>query len=38
MSTTKAVQKILSHYESDNPGVKANLHRILMQGKLGGTG
>ena len=38
MSTTKAVQKILSNYESDNPGVKANLHRILMQGKLGGTG
>ena len=38
MSTTKAVQKILGYYESDNPGVKANLHRILMQGKLGGTG
>jgi class I fructose-bisphosphate aldolase len=38
MSTTKAVQKILSNYESDCPGVKANLHRILMQGKLGGTG
>ena len=26
------------HYESDNPGTKANLARILMQGKLGGTG
>ena len=38
MSTSKAVQKILGNYESDNPGVKANLHRILMQGKLGGTG
>jgi class I fructose-bisphosphate aldolase len=38
MSTTKAVQKILAHYESDNAGVKGNLHRILMQGKLGGTG
>ncbi len=38
MSTTATVQKILSHYESDNPGVKANLHRILMQGRLGGTG
>ncbi len=36
--TTRTVQKILSHYQSDNPGVKANLHRILMQGKLGGTG
>jgi class I fructose-bisphosphate aldolase len=32
------VQKILSHYESDNPGTKANLARILMHGKLGGTG
>jgi DhnA family fructose-bisphosphate aldolase class Ia len=36
--TTKAVQKILANYESDNPGVKANLYRILNQGKLGGTG
>jgi len=36
--TTKAVRKILSAYESDNPGVKANLHRILCHGKLGGTG
>ena len=32
------VQKILIHYESDNPGTKANLARILMHGKLGGTG
>src|SRR5579872_5790259 len=32
------VQKILANYESDNPGTKANLARILMQGKLGGTG
>jgi fructose-bisphosphate aldolase, class I len=32
------VQKILSHYESDNPGTKANLARILLHGKLGGTG
>ena len=38
MSTTPTVQKILSHYESDNAGVKAQLHRILMQGALGGTG
>ena len=38
MSTTAIVQKILANYESDSPGVKANLHRILMQGKLGGTG
>ena len=38
MSTTKAVQKILANYETDTAGVKGNLHRILMQGKLGGTG
>ncbi len=38
MSTTPTVQKILNNYESDSPGVKANLHRILMQGRLGGTG
>lgn len=35
---TPIVKTILSHYESDNPGVKANLARILMQGRLGGTG
>ena len=38
MTTTRAVQKILANYETDNPGVKSKLHRILMQGKLGGTG
>jgi class I fructose-bisphosphate aldolase len=35
---TNNVRKILGNYESDNPGVKANLARILMSGKLGGTG
>jgi class I fructose-bisphosphate aldolase len=35
---TDAVQKILSWYESDNPGVKTNLARMLYHGKLGGTG
>jgi len=35
---TPIVRDILSKYESDNPGVKANLARILMQGRLGGTG
>jgi len=35
---TQRVKKILSNYESDNPGTKANLARILMQGRLGGTG
>jgi len=38
MKTTQKVRKILSYYESDNPGTKANLARILMQGKLGGSG
>ncbi len=36
--TTKAVKAILANYESDNAGTKANLYRILMQGRLGGTG
>src|SRR5213083_2691121 len=35
---SRAVKKILDWYESDNPGTKANLARILMNGKLGGTG
>src|SRR5580698_2647182 len=38
MKLTRNVKQILSHYESDNPGTKANLARILMEGKLGGTG
>jgi len=38
MKITKFVKKILTQYESDNPGVKTNLARILMSGKLGGTG
>jgi class I fructose-bisphosphate aldolase len=38
MSITPQVKKILDNYESDNPGSKANLARILMQGRLGGTG
>jgi class I fructose-bisphosphate aldolase len=38
MSMTPAVKAILDKYESDNPGVKGNLARILMQGRLGGTG
>jgi class I fructose-bisphosphate aldolase len=38
MKATRIVQKILSNYEADTPGVKANLCRILMNGKLGGTG
>ena len=38
MSITPVVKAILDKYESDNPGTKANLARILMQGRLGGTG
>jgi fructose-bisphosphate aldolase, class I len=38
MTTTPAVKAILANYESDNPGVKGNLARILMNGRLGGTG
>ena len=38
MRLTPKVQEILSWYESDNPGTKSNLARMLMQGRLGGTG
>lgn len=38
MRITKKIREILSCYESDNPGTKTNLCRILMHGKLGGTG
>ena len=38
MKISKNVKKILDNYKSDNPGVKSNLARILMNGKLGGTG
>lgn len=38
MKMTVKVKKILSCYESDNAGTKANLARILMHGRLGGTG
>lgn len=38
MKLTRKVREILSHYESDNPGTKTNLARMLMHGKLAGTG
>jgi class I fructose-bisphosphate aldolase len=38
MKISQKVKKILSHYGSDCPGIKANLVRILMQGRLAGTG
>ncbi|MBV0912962.1 class I fructose-bisphosphate aldolase [Anianabacter salinae] len=38
MKATRTVQKILSNYESETPGVKGKLCQMLMAGKLGGTG
>ncbi|MEM9764493.1 MAG: class I fructose-bisphosphate aldolase [Pseudomonadota bacterium] len=38
MKASRAVQKILSMYEGENPGVKGKLCQMLMTGKLGGTG
>ena len=38
MSFTPIVKDIISKYESDSPGTKANLARILTHGRLGGTG
>lgn len=38
MSLTPRVREILSWYPSDTPGVKANLARMLMTGRLAGTG
>ena len=38
MKLSRRVRQILANYESDNPGTKANLARILMHGRLGGTG
>jgi class I fructose-bisphosphate aldolase len=38
MASASRVKAILDHYESDNPGTKANLARMLMHGHLAGTG
>ena len=38
MQLTNNVKQILSYYESDCPGTKAQIARILMRGKLAGTG
>ena len=38
MRVTRQVKEILSWYASENPGVKTNLARILIHGKLAGTG
>ncbi len=38
MALTPRVREILSWYGSDNPGVRANLVRMLNHGRLAGTG
>lgn len=38
MQLTLPVQKIMNAYESDSEATRANIIRILMHGKLGGTG
>src|SRR5215208_5972037 len=38
MEMTNRVKEILSWYPSDNPGTKTNLARLLMHGRLAGTG
>jgi fructose-bisphosphate aldolase, class I len=38
MKISRQVKQILSHYGAENPGTLNNLARILMHGKLGGTG
>lgn len=38
MRVTQKIHKILSAYESDNPGTLTNLARFLCSGRLGNTG
>ena len=38
MQATPTVKRILAGYEGTPPGVKANLYRMLMTGRLAGTG
>ena len=38
MRITERVKQILSWYQSDNPGTLGNLYRLLMSGRLAGTG
>ncbi|TRW98347.1 class I fructose-bisphosphate aldolase [Paracoccus sp. M683] len=38
MKMTRTVKTILSNYEGETPGVKAQLGRMLMTGRLAGTG
>ncbi|MCS5602333.1 MAG: fructose-bisphosphate aldolase, partial [Paracoccus sp.] len=34
MQMTDTVRRILAHYEGETPGVKAQLARMLMTGRL----
>src|SRR5580704_8884728 len=38
MKLTPRVREIVDWYEGESPGTKANLARMLMAGRLGGTG
>lgn len=38
MAMPPRIKEILSWYQSDNAGTRANLYRLLMSGKLAGTG
>ena len=38
MTLTKKVSEILSWYSSENPGTLGNISKLLMSGKLAGTG
>ena len=38
MRLTQRVRRILGQYNGSSPGIKANLARILMQGRLAGSG
>ncbi|MDD3288489.1 MAG: class I fructose-bisphosphate aldolase [Alphaproteobacteria bacterium] len=38
MKITRKVREILDGYEGETPGTKANLARMLMHGRLGGSG
>lgn len=38
MQMTDTVRRILANYEGETPGVKAQLARMMMNGKLAGTG
>ena len=38
MKLTRQAKRILDNYAGDNPGVRSNIARFLMTGKLAGTG